>query len=66
MEVKVDKEGHLKIMTRGKLRDRVCPFKDDDWLCGDWCPLFEQCDDPPRVYLNCAPSRLVYKIDNNE
>ena len=62
MIIKVDKEGFLQIMTRGKMKNKLCPYKDS--RCGDWCALFEQCDDPPRVFLNC--SRLEYDVDEEE
>ena len=42
MKGKINKQGHLAIKRAGKVKVQVCPYQQDDSICGDWCPLFAE------------------------
>jgi len=40
IEIKITKQGTLKMLRRGNWMALSCPFTGDGSHCGDWCPLF--------------------------
>ena len=74
MKAKIDKDGLLSIERKGEWRLQPCPhamlpYECDDRICGDWCPLFEECDcgvDGWLVHLRCALDGVVHQVVSDE
>ena len=45
LNFKIDEYGFFFTKRAGKWKDQGCPFRGDDYLCGDWCPRFREVRD---------------------
>ena len=44
VKVKLNNKGNLFIERAGKFKIQGCPYYHKEAACGDWCPLFVECE----------------------
>jgi hypothetical protein len=57
MKARIDSDGTLDVLRKGKMTPQICPFKlGDERYCGNWCPLFGE---PIPGYNSDTPDLLA-------
>jgi hypothetical protein len=51
MKIKINGMGFLYLERIGEFRRTICPFDNEDALCGDWCALFTDEIDSVKAHI---------------
>jgi len=59
MKVKIERRGYLSIERMGVFIPQLCPYRQEDVRCGDYCPLFHE---PEPLYSAAQLAKELYDL----